>query len=352
MTGVVPRAGQRRVRALIEGARRLADATSELGRRTRRELVAATGLSPEGVELALAECLETRVTDGEIAEFCARVEPVPAAHVLLSANVFVAAHRAIALALAGSARVFVRSSRREPAFARLLAEAAPGLFEIATELVPAAGDAVWAYGSDETLGAVRASLPHGVTFHAHGTGIGVAVVDAAHANRDTARALALDVVPFDQRGCLSPRAVLFVGNDDGAQAFATLVAAELSSLAERVPLGALDASESAEVTRFRDTLAYAGSVRPAGPGWVATTASGSLVVAPVGRNLALTPCDDPARFLEPRAPIVAALGLATNAAFEARLLAALPGARASALGRMQRPPFDGPVDRRPATKPR
>jgi hypothetical protein len=340
------REAERRVRALVDGAARLADGTTELGRRARRELVAATGLSPEGVELALAESLEARVTDAELVKFCALVAPVPAAHVLLSANVFVAAHRAIALALAGSSRVAVRPSRREPVFARLLAEAAPDLFVVTSELSPAPGDAMWAYGADETLARVRASLPPDVAFHAHGSGIGVAVVDAAHADRDAARALARDVVPFDQRGCLSPRAVLFVGTPYEARAFAALVATELAELGERVPLGVLSPDEAADVTRFRDAFTVAGSVEPAGPGWIATGGPAALAVAPIGRNLAITPCDDPVRLLKPHASLVAALGSLAGRELQASLLRALPDARPSPLGRMQRPPFDGPVDRR------
>ncbi|HEX6274431.1 MAG TPA: acyl-CoA reductase [Polyangiaceae bacterium] len=350
MSVAATRAAERRVRALVDGAALLADATSELGRRARRELVASTGLSPEGVELALAECLETRVTDAEVAEICARAVSVPAAHVLLSANIFVAAHRAVALALAASEHVRVRPSRREPAFARLLAGAAPGLFDVVAELAPASGDALWAYGSDETLHAVRATLPPGVAFHPHGSGVGVAVIDAAHATPVAARALALDVIPFDQRGCLSPRAVAFVGSPEEAHAFGSLVAAELATLAERVPLGLLASDEAADVTRFRDTLTVAGSVRRAGPGFVATTPGGRLVVAPVGRNLAITPCDDPVALLEPVVQGLAALGLAASDELEMRVPKAFAGARASPLGRMQRPAFDGPVDRRPLVR--
>ena len=349
MTAAVCEA-ERRVRALVDGAALLADATSELGRRTRRELVASTGLSPEGVELALDECLETRVTNAEIANFCRGVEPVAAAHVLLSANVFVAVHRAVALALAASGRVRVRTSRREPAFARLLAEAAPGLFEVVGDLAPAPGDAVWAYGSDETLRAVRTGLPPGTTFHGHGSGAGVAVVDAAHATQDMARALALDVIPFDQRGCLSPRAVAFAGSPDEALAFGALVAAELASLSERVPLGVLAPDEAADVTRFRDALTVAGAVCGAGPGWVATSPAGRLVVAPVGRNLAITPCDEPAALLEPVAQGLTALGLAVTDELAMGVRKAVSGARASPLGRMQRPSFDGPVDQRPLVR--
>src|SRR5688572_24656965 len=78
-----------RVRALVEGARVIADRTSSMGGRSRKELVRATGLSLEGVELALAECLETHVSELELATFCAGVEPVDRSLVLLSSNVFV-----------------------------------------------------------------------------------------------------------------------------------------------------------------------------------------------------------------------------------------------------------------------
>ena len=347
MSGIGFSDARARVRGLVDGAKRIADASTEVSRRARAELVGTTGLSLEGVELALAECLETDVGERELAGFCANVEPARRAHVLLSANVFVAAHRAVALALAASARVFVRSSRREPVFARLLAEAAPGLFEIVSELAPEPGDAVFAYGADETLAAVRLKLPPGVAYHPHGAGIGVAFVDRAHATRETACALALDVSLFDQRGCLSPRVVIFSGSDAEARAFAELVAAELAALALRVPLGSLDPDEAADVTAFRDAVTYAGSAFAAGPGWVALGVREEFAVAPVGRNLLFVPSDDAVRLLAPRAPRIAALGFATSSALEEEVAQALPGARRSALGRMQRPPFDGPVDRRP-----
>ena len=71
-----------------------------------------------------------------------------------------------------------------------------------------------------------------------------------------------------------------------------------------------------------------------------------LVVAPVGRNLHFLRCDDPVPLLAPMASSIAALGIAVSPDLEARLREMLPGARTSALGFMQRPPFDGPVDRR------
>jgi hypothetical protein len=335
-----------RVRELVEGAKRIADASSELGRRARAELVTATGLSRESVELAFAECLEMHVSDREIEEFCRGVESASSAHVLLSANVFVAAHRAVALALAASPTVRVRPSRREPVFVRLLAEAAPGLFEIADELSPARGDVFFAYGTDETLESVRKTLAPGVRLHAHGSGFGVAIVDAAHATRAAAHALARDVAPFDQRGCLSPRSVVFSGDDGEARSFAELVAVELAVLSESLPLGVLDPDELADVTRFRDAFTVAGSAISAGPGWVAVGRRDLFAVAPVGRNLVMVPTNDAVRLLTPGRSSIAALGFSATPALAEAVRGALPGARPSPLGQMQRPPFDGPVDRR------
>ena len=341
-------AARPRVLRLLTAARRLADPEDELGRSARRALT-TTRLSPEGVEWALRECLEVSASDEELDALFGSVVSAPAAHVLLPANVFVAALRAIALALAQTGVVRVRASRREPHFARSLAAAAPGLFELTDELSPNAGDSVWAYGSDETLDALWRRLPNGAVLHAGGPGYGVAVLEAEHADVAAARSLARDLVAFDQRGCLSPRVALFAGGLARAQAFAEALAAELADVAERVPLGAPSAEEAAEVTTFRDTLGYAGRVFRAGPGSVAVI-DDRLVLAPGGRNLTLVVTRDPVARLEPVARHVTALGLATSPALEHALQSALPNARTSALGSMQRPRFDGPADRR--TRPR
>jgi len=258
----------------------------------------------------------------------------------------VAAHRAIALALAASEHVFVRPSRREPHFARGLAAAAPGLFGVVTAIEAAVGDQLWAYGGDTSLAAIAREIPAGVLLRAQGPGFGVAVVDAEHATAEAAEALARDVAPFEQRGCLSPRAVLVAGSGDDARRFATLVAAALTGLAREVPAGRLDAAEAADARAFRDARAYAGELFPAGPGVVALGGPETLELAPVGRNLMVTPTADPAALLGPAAPQVTAVGYAAGSALSSRLGRALPEARQSRLGGMQRPRFDGPADRR------
>jgi len=335
---------------LLGAARRIADPADALGRRARAALGAAGLLSPEGVELAIERCLEANPTRGELRALCDAVPSARRAHVLLSANVLTGAHRAVAVALAASAHVSVRPSRREPVLAELLWEATGELFHLTDELAPAAGDHVWAYGREETLHELRENLPPGTFLHAHGPGIGVAVLQPRDDGRDipsAARALAEDVVPFDQRGCLSPRLALVAGNRAAAEAFARELGAALAAAEKRVPRGLLEREEAADVTRYRDALTYALRVSPAGQGWVSLDVEGKLLlVPPVGRNVHVLRVDALEPALTELAPAITAIGLAGPSAVQECVARIVPRARLSALGRMQSPPLDGPVDRR------
>jgi hypothetical protein len=335
-----------RVERLLRAARVLADPTTELGRRAREVLPPSTRLSPEGVALALAECLEIEPKEAELSALFGAVRPSARTLVLLPANVFLAAHRALALALASSETVLVRPSRREPRFVELLARAEPGLFEIVSDLEPQPGDALWAYGGEETLASVREHLPEGVELHAQGPGYGVAVIGRESVTKETAVALARDIVPFDQRGCLSPRIALVLGSADDGHRFAALVASALADLERSVPLGALDAEERADAARFRDIAAYAGVSFQAGSGTVAVFPRGQRVLAPNGRNLVVVTVDHPQTWLADSGAELTALGLSVPDDERRRLVESFPGARESALGAMQRPPLDGPADRR------
>lgn len=308
------------------------------------------------MELALELALEVAPSRSELDLLCSAAPSAPRAHVLLSSNVFVAAHRAIALGLAASPRVDVRSSRREPVMARLLCRGMNGAVRLVEELAPSPGDHLWAYGSDATLETFGAELPAGVVLHAYGGGIGVAVVEA-HGDRSAmlaraAKGLALDIVLFDQRGCLSPRLALVLGGPDAARELGTRLAAELSALEQRVPRGTLSREETADIVRYRDALEYAGELLPAGKGRISVDADGKhVVVPPVGRNLHILHVlgvDDAIATLSGLAPSIVGLGLDVSPDLEVELRKALPGARVSPLGRMQRPAFDGPADlRRP-----
>lgn len=337
-------AGRRaRVERLLEAARLVADAENGAGRALRARLLATTGLSSAGVELGLAHALETRASDADVEALLATTPEAPRAHVLLSSNVFVAPLRAIAIGLASSARVRVRASRREPALAEALHELLPDLFELTSALSPAAGEHFWSYGADTTLAEVRRSLPSGVWFHPHGAGFGAVVVAPSTWTSEAARAIALDTALFDQQGCLSPRAVCVVGSAAQARIIAGAIAYELQRLEQQVPPGPNSAEEQAEMRRARDAAAYAFELFEAGAGWV--SCADELVIPPSGRNLHVVATTDAKQALAPFAAHLTCI--ATNTAeLSNDLRQRFPGARVVELGEMQRPPLDGPVDRR------
>lgn len=343
---------RQRVLELVDAARRIADPRDALGIEARRVLPSATGLSPENVNLGLTECLETQPSDDEIAALCAMVPGAPRAHVLLSANVFVAAHRAIALALAVAPRPQVRASRREPEMARLLSLGAPGLFDLVSELRPSAGEHVFAYGSDETMRALSSRLPEGVVLHEHGAGMGIVVTDRKDGNEleSTAREIARDVVPFDQRGCLSPRVVLVTSGPEAAGFVARALAEALRELERRIPRGVLHPEERSQAARFRDAWLLSGDVTDAGSGFVTLDdAARPLAVPPAGRHVHVRFTPDLDAISSVLAPRIASVGVAGSVPLHERARALFPESRIARAGSMQRPPFDGPVDRRGAS---
>lgn len=348
-----------RVSALIRAAARLADPADPLGVQCRRDLQRTTGLSPQNIELCLGAHLETQPTPDQIANLVSTTTTAPRTQVVLSANVFVAALRALALAVASSPHVTVRTSSREPTFARALVAAMAKTDDalsigFAEHLVPASGDELHLYGRSSTLIELCRGLPPDVLVRAHGSGFGVVLVGNDVDLEGAASALTEDIVPFDQRGCLSPRLVLCHGPMHRALGFAGELARSLARWEQRVPLGRLDREESADRTRYRDTAIVLGEVIEAGSSLVGVAeGTASALVAPVGRNMhvvAVGDDHDTAPWLSTMARHVAALGVPSGSAdpWVASMADCLPLARISALGWMQRPEFDGPVDRRTA----
>jgi acyl-CoA reductase-like NAD-dependent aldehyde dehydrogenase len=313
------------------------------------ELGRTTGLSAEGVELGFG-CLERDATDAELDSLVEAAGDAERVHVVLSANVFVASLRALALARAASARVTVRPSPRDPVLTRALVQAAgDDALRIVDERDVGALDCteIHAYGSGETVAAIRARARAGVAVRAHGAGLGVALVTSGADLDQAADAVASDVVVFDQRGCMSPRVVLVVGEPARAEALAVALDARLSSWGARVPRGTVSGGERAEATRWQETLRFAGRVWAARDHAVGLGSAGEpLLVPPAGRHLYVAASPSLAEAgarLGPLAPFIVVVGCDEPAAARA---VAPPGARISALGRMQRPPLDGPVDRR------
>src|SRR5579884_866613 len=91
------------VRRLLSAARAVYDGRARLS----GELARSTGLTPEGVELGFS-CLEREAADDDLRALVAAAGDASDVHVVLSANVFVAPLRALAVARAASARVTVR----------------------------------------------------------------------------------------------------------------------------------------------------------------------------------------------------------------------------------------------------
>jgi hypothetical protein len=333
------------VRRLVDAARAIADHIA-----LRQALVETTGLSRQGVELALSEHLETSPTEADLLRLVERAGDTSCVHVVLSASVFVGALRALAIARAAAPRVIIIPSRREPAFARALALEAsdPALtIENALDIESISEGEIHVYGRDETVAAVRARAPKGAQVRGHGTGIGLACVSTGADLDVAAAAVAADVIPFDQHGCLSPRVVLVQGGARRGDAFSRRLDAELALAERRVPRGALATDEVREAARYESTLAFAGRVWRGVGHLVGLAPNGApLTFAPAGRHVhvAVVRDDEEAReLLVPVARFVTAVGF-DDAAFGGALVDR--AVRRSALGRMQKPPLDGPVDMR------
>jgi Acyl-CoA reductase (LuxC) len=339
-----------RVRRLLQAARTVANDPMAVA-----PLVASTGLSREGVLLALARCLELDAPDADLLALLEKTTPAPRVHVILSANVFTAPLRALAVACAASSHVSVRPSRRDPFFTRALVgelQDAGGRDVTLTEAMDVASvveGEIHVYGRDETIQSVRRDARPGVLVRAHGAGLGVALVGIDTEVEPAARALADDVVVFDQRGCLSPRIVFVAGPESRSEAFAEALHTRLGALDHEVPRGPLDADEAREARRYLETMAFSGSIyRGLSHAVGIASADMPLFIPPVGRHVhvvAIRSLEEARATLEPLARFVVTVGCGDPT--EARaLLADTRHVRLTLLGRMQRPPLDGPVDLR------
>lgn len=309
-------------------------------------LVQSTGLSKAGVELALSEHLETDPTSEEIDRLIASATPTSCVHVILSANVFTAALRAIACARAAAPKVSVQLSSREPVFARRLIEAIadPAIFAANHDALDDLDEGeAHVYGRAETIEKIRARVKPTVRVRAHGPGIGVAVVSEKDSIAHAAETIARDVVPFDQRGCLSPRVVFVVGDFSRAEEFAMQLDVSLGTLAKKIPRGAVTSEEAAESARFLETMRFVGSA------WSrhdsAVSLSKTCVVPPAGRHVhvaALEKLDAFGEIVKPIESYVTTVG--TTDVTIPRFFG--HSVRISDFGSMQKPPFDGPVDLR------
>jgi len=172
-------------------------------------------------------------------------------------------------------------------------------------------------------------------------------VQSEEQRQHLATRLAFDLVLFDQRGCLSPRLLLFEGSDKAALSVARELGAALRDWEVRVPCGELSAEERAEIVRYAATLTYAGEIVPAARGVVGVAKTeGPVLLPPAGRNLHIVPVRDAQASVAALSAHVTTFAVCGSDEARAGLARALPNARQAEVGRMQCPAFDGPVDRR------
>jgi hypothetical protein len=141
--------------------------------------------------------------------------------------------------------------------------------------------------------------------------------------------------------------VLVLGHRPAARELATSVAKELTILEHEIPRGQMAPEELSDQIWYRDTMEYSCELIPAGKGVVGCdTERERVVVPPVGRNLHVVAVEELSAAVGPIAEAITAAGVAgPNETWEA-VRRLLPRARVGAIGKMQRPRLDGPVDRR------
>lgn len=234
----------------------------------------------------------------------------------------------------------------------LLHEGSHGAFELVDELSPQPGDDFWAYGSDETLAALRRELPSGVRFFGHGFGMGVAVFRQPLGQpgaplAEAVDGLARDTLAFDQRGCLSPRVVMVEGTREFAENVCELLVDALERWEHQVPRGQLSPEETADALRHEATMTYLGSCVVAGMGLVfLDPVPERILVPPVGRYLHVCVTQDALSLLQRLGPRLTTVGVYHPEALPGLIEERIGPRRVVELGRMQAPPLDGPVDLR------
>jgi hypothetical protein len=232
----------------------------------------------------------------------------------------------------------------------------------------AEADCVAATGSDETLAAIRRTLPGHVRLVAYGTRVsfGFVAKDALtgrHPESIAAQA-AQDVAAWNQLGCLSPH-VIYVeeGGNVGAEGFADLLAGALEALEKTHPRGRLAAKEAAGIAARRSFYEVRAAHSPETRMWASAESTAWTVVLEMearfqvsclNRFVYVKQVKDVTEALRGADEVrekVSTVGLASSGARAAELaqqFARWGARRICPLGEMQKPPLGWRHDGRPA----
>jgi len=316
---------ERRIESIDAAARLLADGERALGRDLRTALEATSGLSSEGIAWALDSTLGaiTHASLGATVELARRgatgpvssqVVPRGLVTVVLSANVTTAPLFALAMPLLFGNAVVAKASKRDDIVARAFVAALESVDAKLAESIDvvvfdggdieredallARANAVAVYGSDATSAALRARTPVNASFLVHGHGLGVGFVARDVVRDDIARQkalldFALDIAAYDQRGCLSPHAIVVEGDAASASAFGRdLAEIGLAQLAIRMPRGPLPHSAASAQLAFRSVGIARGELFEGDGYGVSVEIDSPLRPSPGYRNVQVVACDD------------------------------------------------------------
>jgi len=380
------------VEAIDETCNRWADRDFVHRARARRDIVAATGFSPEAVDRSLdvelgnyrAETLnrvlrrelgdptvlDTFREDPELGGFTLAVGP-RVTTVVCSGNVPGLPALSIVRALLVKSAVILKVASGEPSFAAhflrsvaevnpLLADAVvvtywPGHDRTALREAVAQADAVIAYGSDTACAAVREHVQPHQCYIEHGHKVSAGVVTQDYLRRtgldEAADRVADDVSTFNQHACIAPQAYLVERGAIGAHQFAKALARAMARYARTCPLGTVSHAEAAAIQIRRAGAAWGAASMPEGgfwcaPGldWTVAVASDLTTFSGTGNRMVsvvpVTDLNEAVGLLRPLAPRLQNIGLgAAGAEFWrwSAAIARLGACRISEPGRMATP---------------
>ena len=127
-------------------------------------------------------------------------------------------------------------------------------------------DAVIAYGSDAACAAIRAHVGPHQRYVEHGHKVSVGILARSYLDavgvEQAARSVAVDVSVFNQHACIAPQTYLIQGDLARARALGQSIAAALEEYANSCPLGTLDENDAATLQLRRTSGAWAAATRP------------------------------------------------------------------------------------------
>lgn len=128
-------------------------------------------------------------------------------------------------------------------------------YETYDRVLASGAGAVIAWGSEESLNQVAAHTGrHRVKLVDHGPKLGFAVIDKPDTEQAArlAQGLALDIVPWEQYACLSPRLVMYIEGEVSGQDFAAMAADHLARVTQELPSATAECQRAATVIANRE----------------------------------------------------------------------------------------------------